>query len=261
MGDVVKKAAKAAIAFVTFKAAHKFKATKATTALLVKAATVVNAFDAKEADAEKAERMNLLMRGVADVRRKIEAFYEDQKRPINKLRAQVLEFERVDLGLVTPLETSMKTAHATWYRIAQAKAAQKAIADQAIVDKALADQRAAQVETLTRVAEAEPDAAVAAAIQTEAASLAAAPLPRHHVEPVKVPTFGTPVVETYEPSVVDLKAFVDAISSSNGGVIPYEAVTPSATWLKTWATQTKGGATLPGVTVKIGDSTRAKSLA
>jgi len=118
------------------------------------------------------------------LRKRIDAWYTRFKGPINRLAAVVDGVKRIDATQVDPVKETLSKTLATW-KIAQDERDRRvAAAEQRVRDAAAQAEQQAKAETLRRIAAAEEDAALRAAFEHEAESVAAVVVKAAPVEQV-----------------------------------------------------------------------------
>lgn len=234
---------------------YKFSATGKR---LMTALTKVLAKGKPIASQEEANVEALAYRQVKDLAREIEDYYGAITKPV---RAELVGIDTGKRVLLAPVLATLDRVEArlkVWKRTVDLAHQRKVAEEQAAAIAAAQETRKTQVAALEAVAAIESDEGVKTALAHEAASLAAAPMIVERTDPTPPPAFsGLAGRKVYVPEVFDLLALVTAIAE---GKAPLDAVQANAAFLRTWAQQTQGTATLPGVKVVQDESLAARRV-
>lgn len=186
---------------------------------------------------------------LTEAKKEAERWYTPLKQRLDRLKRAVLDAEDGHVDALKAEALRVTKLAAEWHakKTREEAAAREA---QERADRARAEEeRRQQVARLERAAAAVPDAGVAAAIKTEAAQLAAAPV----AQPKSSFASAIPQVRGFVPSRVtysarcdDLMALARAVVE---GKVPLDAIQANQTRLNQAAVDSKEALAWPGVTV------------
>lgn len=180
-------------------------------------------------DKDSQERAWRIRRTLGEARRAIESHYLGLRRPFNKITKAISGLEERDAVPVAEAEGTIDPKILTYDNIARELEEKERREKQAAADAEAIRKRDEAAAAMTRVAAAETDPGVKAALTSEAAAIAASPATAAtvKVESQRASVKGTGRTESHEAEIVDKLGYIKAVAA---GRVPLDSVEIKPAW-------------------------------